>query len=508
MAKTHMIQFDQSQYKGLSNFSANVILQNCYPVADKGRSTFTLTPIPGSVALQELDNIVGTGCRGMYRSSTGSVEDAYIGTVYAVYGNSVIRYSPRKTITVIGTINSGNTSSICTFAENQAQTDTDTYVYVCDGQTIYKFNGKATDAAIASTWEELGNLPHRPDSATAYVTPAYISWIDYRLIMCGKDTNAWFFTDTGTDTFKETNVYFGESRNDRTVRVTEFGGNVWSFGTFSYDIFSRTGNRLKPYSSPKSATGKIGLASGDSLSIIDDYMFWLGSGDTSTNGIYMATKTGGITRISDDGIEEIIRHWKYQGYARGFSYSDKGNLFYFITSEADNMTLGYNASTKKWFSCGTGDNGQISYWDVSHVCYGYDNEIYFGSRTSNAICKFDRDICIDYMGRPITRLWQSPVYIDNLKNFKIVKLVIDVESGISTSYIEPCKLFIQLSWTGGTSWPTERIDKELGVKGKYGQTVAIHGGGVGKNLCIRVGTSDHVPIKMYQIRMDIEELAR
>lgn len=507
MAKTHMIQFDQSQYKGLSNFSSNVVLQNCYPVADRGRSSFTLTPIPGSVALTEIDDIIGTGCRGMYRSSTGASEDAYVGTVYAVYGNSVIRYSPRKTLTVIGTINSGNLSTICTFAENQAQTDSDTFIYVCDGQTIYKFNGKSSDADISSTWQELGNIPHRPDSTTAYVTPAYISWIDYRLIMCGKDTNAWFYTETGTDEFRETNVYFGESRNDKTIRVTEFGGNVWSFGSFSYDIFSRTGNRNNPYASPKSSTGKIGLASGDSLAVLDDYMFWMGSGNTSTNGIYMATKTGAISRISDDGIEEIIRNWQYQNYTRGFAFSDKGNLFYFLTSEADDMTLGYNITTQKWFSCGTGTTGDISYWDVSHVCYGYDNEIYFGSRTSNNICKFDRSIAIDYMNRPITRLWQSPVYIDNLKNFKVKKLIIDLEAGTSTSYTDPSKIFIQLSWDGGETWK-ERIDKEIGVKGDYKRTIQVTGGGTGKNLCIRIGTSDHVPIKLYQIRMDIEELAR
>lgn len=507
MAKTHMIQFDQSMYKGLSNYSANVIVQNWYPVEDKGRSSYTLTPIPGSRVVKSLTGITGTGCRGMYRSSTGSPEDAYVGTVYAVYGNSVIRYSPRGKMTVIGTVNSGNISTLCTFTENQAQTDSDTWIYMCDGQTIYKFNAKAEDDTIASTWRELGNLPHRPDSATAYVTPAYISWIDYRLIMCGKNTNAWFYTDTGTDIFKETNVYFGESRNDKTVRVTEFGGNIWSFGSFSYDIFSRTGNRTNPYASPKSATGKIGLASGDSLAILDDYMFWLGAGDTSTNGIYMATKTGGITRISDDGIEEILRGWKYQNYTRGFAYSDKGNLFYFITSEADNKTLGYNLTTKKWFSCGSGDNGDLSYWDVSFVCYGYNNEIYYGSRTSNEICKFDRTICVDYRNRPITRLWQSPVYIDNLKNFKINQLLLDIEAGLSPSYSTESFIFIQLSWDGGRTW-RERIDKGLGTMGDYLKTVAIRGCGLGKNLCIRIGTSDHTPIKLYQMRMDIEELAR
>lgn len=508
MAKSHMIQFDQSQYKGLSNYSANVVLQNMYPVADKtGRSSFTLTPIAGSSVIANITGVIGTGCRGTFRSTTGSPEDGYTGTVYAVFGNTVFRYTVRDTLVPVGTFNSSNVAGICTFAENQAQTDTDTFIYVCDQQTIYKFSAKASDSTIASTWKELGNLPHRPDSTTAYATPAYISWIDYRLIMTAKDSNAWFYTETGTDTFKETNVYFGESRNDKTQRVTEFGGNVWSFGTFSYDVFSRTNNRLNPYSSPKSATGRIGLASAESLAILDDVMLWMGSGDTGTNGVYMASKGGNIQRISDDGVEEIIRNWKYQNYTRGFAFSDKGNLFYFLTSEHDRMTLGYNITNGKWFQCGTGNTGDISYWDVANVIYGYNNEIYFGSRTQNVLCKFDRSIARDYLNRPITRLWQSPVYIDNLKNFKIKKIIVDIEAGTSLSYTDPSKIFIQLSWNGGETW-MERVDKEIGVKGDYRRQIALNGGGLGRNLVMRIGSSDQVPIKMYQVRLDIEELAR
>lgn len=506
--KTQIIDFDQSLYKSISSYSTNTILQNCYPVPDNsGRSKWILKPISGSKVIKSVTNITGTGCRGMYRSTTGSPQDGYSGTIYAVFGNTLFRYTVRGTIVVVGTFNSSNISGMCTFAENQAQTDTDTYIYVCDRQTIYKFKAKATDDTVASTWMELGNLPHRPDSPTSYATPAYISWDNYRLIMTAKDSNAWFYTDTGTDTFKETNVYFGESRNDATQRVTEFAGNIWSFGTFSYDIFSRTGNRSNPYSSPKSASGRIGLASPESLAILDDVMVWLGSGDTGTNGIYLATKGGQVKRVSDDGIEEIIKKWKYQSTTYGFTYSDKGNLFYFITSVKDNMTIGYNITTNKWFQCGSTVNGKFNYWDVSNVIYGYNNEIYFGSKDTNDICKFDSADMIDYKGRPIARLWQSPIFIDNLKMFKVRKLVADIETGISTSYTDNDQVFIQLSWDGGITWGDRKM-KDIGKKGDYTKQVNVFSGGLGRNLVIRIGTSAHTPVNFFQLRMDIEELGR
>lgn len=508
MSKSIIIPLDQSTYKGQSSYSANTIVQNMYPVADRsGRSAFALKPLDGSTVLANIPGLSTTGCRGMYRSTTGSPTDAYIGTIYAVFGNTLVRYTARGTVVTVGTFNSGDVSGLCTFAENQAQTDRDTYIYVCDRQSIYRFSAKATDAEVALTFRELGNLPHRPDSPTEYAIPAYISWDNYRLLMSAKDSNAWFYTDTGTDTFKETNVYFGESRNDKTQRVTEFGGNVWSFGTFSYDIFSRTGNRLNPYSAPKSASGKVGLASPESLAILDDVMLWMGSGDTGTNGVYMASKGGAIKRVSDDGIEEIIKRWQYQSYTRGFAWSDKGNLFYVLTSEEDNASLGYNITTNKWFSCSTTEDGHVNFWDVNFVTYGYNNEIYFGSRTANSICKFDSNTCIDYAGRHVSRLWQSPIFIANLNKFRLKKFIVDLEVGLSTSYTDECKIFIQFSWDGGINW-RDRIDKELGKRGDYRKQVSLQGCGQGRDLVIRIGTSDPVPVVMYQVRLDIEELPR
>ena len=86
-------------------------------------------------------------------------------------------------------------------------------------------------------------------------------------------------------------------------------------------------------------------------------------------------------------------------------------------------------------------------------------------------------------------------------------MIIDVDTGTSESYTRDAKMWIQLSNDGGLTWK-ERVDRTLGVKGQYARTVQLVGGGTPKNLCIRRGTSDTIPLKFYQIRLDVEELAR
>lgn len=506
--KSVTLTFDQSMHRGVSNYSANVRLVNCMSAADAGGRTPTaLVPVPGSTSVLGANPSVGVGCRGSFRASTGPASSGGLSTLYLVFGNTVFRYTRAGTLAKVGTFNSSAVSGSCTFAENQAQTSKDTWIYVCDQQTVYKFKAKDEDADVQQSWQELPNLPHLPDG-TAQVTPSYIAWSDYRLVIAAKDTNAWFYSETGTDTFKDTNVYFGESSADRTIRVVAHGGALWSFGAYSYDIFTRTGNRQNPYSNPKSASGRIGLASAESVAVVDDYLFWLGRGDSASNGVYMADRSGSIKRVSDAGLEEIIKGWRYQEQAYAFGYVDRGQIIYCLTSQADDMTLCYNQTTGRWHQASSSADGREHYWDVSYPQVGYaTDEIIFGSRAENTVCRFNRVLMLDYKGRPVTRVWQSPVYTMDLKRFRIVRMIIDVETGTSESYSRDAKMWVQLSGNGGATW-RERISRTLGTKGQYGHTVQVTGGGMPRDLVIRLGTSDPVALKMYQIRLDSEEMAR
>jgi hypothetical protein len=95
----------------------------------------------------------------------------------------------------------------------------------------------------------------------------------------------------------------------------------------------------------------------------------------------------------------------------------------------------------------------------------------------------------------------------DLKRFRIIRIIIDVDTGSSESYTRDAKMWIQLSNDGGQTWK-ERVDRTLGTKGQYSRQIQILGGGMPRDLCIRIGTSDPIPLKFYQLRLDVEEMAR
>lgn len=114
---------------------------------------------------------------------------------------------------------------------------------------------------------------------------------------------------------------------------------------------------------------------------------------------------------------------------------------------------------------------------------------------------------VDYAGRPITRIWQSPAMSANMKRFRFVRMAIDVETGTSESYNRDSSIWVQLSGDGGRTW-RERVDRTLGARGEYGRTVQVVGGMLTRSMCIRLGTSDLAPLRIYGIKLDIEEMAR
>lgn len=499
--KDVMVPFIRGMSQGLSTFSDDVQLVNYFNVGTPGeRSPAQLVDVAGSTKLHAIDASNGNGCRGLWASSTGAPSTGYMATLYGVWGDSLFRVSSNGTKTRIGTVN--NRINVVTFAENQDQTKNMTRGYVCDGTTVYTWDIKAEDSDVAATYAEIAALPEIAGDERAIAK--YITYNTYRLILTTDNSVQWYFTGPNDDEF--IGFESSESNPDKTVRAISFGGNIWVFSSYSYDIFSYTGAVNDPYDVASGATGKIGCANGDTVAVFGDNMFWLGQGESSNDSVYMATVGGAITEVSTPGIRTIIRGWQYKQYARGFAFNDRGLTFYALTSVNDKHTILYCLETKQWHRRSTAMNGALNYWDVVNVvnCYG---KIYFGTAKSNRLCVFDYSTITDHNGYPITRFWQSPIYIEGLDFFSLIELKIDTECGTNRSVTDNQQIYIQLSWDGGKTWG-ESILRSLGTVGDYARQVVINGCGAGRNLVMRIGTSATIPVSLYQIKMSINTAGR
>jgi hypothetical protein len=498
-----IVQFDKGLSKGLSTFSDNVRMVNWYNIPTPGaRSTHQLVSIPGGEELAAMSPAAGVGCRGLWAASTGPESTGFLSTVYGVFGNTLFRYSKNGTKTAIGTLSSSTRA--VSFAENQDQTLTQTRGFVCDGTSIYEWDLKAENANVATTFAEVSAIPFVNGSLTEKAICQYITYNTFRLILTAANSVQWYYSGINESDFANDAFESSESNPDKTVRVVSHGGNLWVLGAYSYDIFSYTGSATDPFDVGRGASGKIGCASGDSVAVHGDLLFWLGQGDNSNGCAYMADVAGTIRKITDPGIENVIRKWEYTETVQGFAFTERGNTFYAITSKFDNETLVFCVETGEWHTRSTSANGIPAYWDVNFVVNGYDGEVYYSSVSTNKLCKFVDNSGVDHLSYPITKIWQSPVYIANTDLFRLIQLTLDVETGIAPGEQQ---LYIQLSWDGGKVWG-ERIYRTLGKIGQYGKSVTVYGGGAGRNLVVRIGSSANLQFILYQMRMIIDKAGR
>lgn len=496
--KTEMIQFNRGLSQGLSTFSDNTKLVNLYPIASPGeRSETQLTSIFGTKSWQTLNPSNGAGCRGLFVASTGPLSTGHIAILYGVFGNTLYRLNKNGTHVAIGNVNAQ--SGQVSFAENQDQTSL-VYGYVCDGSTIYRFDLLAEDADLPASFVEIAELPEVVGGDRAVAK--YISYNGYRLILTTANSNQWYYTELNDD--KWAGFESSESNPDKTVRAINFGDNIFVLSSYSYDIFSKTGLADDPYDVGSGASGKIGCVSGDTVAVHGQYMFWLGQGDQASNQVYMATVNGQIASITSPSMQRVFAKWQYQAYATGFCYTDRGQTFYVLTSKNDDQSFAYCVETKQWHQLSTSNDGREHYWDIRNVIHAYGKH-FVGSYDSNIVSTIDHDV-IQNDSQFITRYWQSPIVIQNLSFFKINEMYIDAEPGTSTSLVIPARIFIQISWDGGKTW-SDRMVRSLGRQGQYDSAAMLRGGGAGKNLVLRIGTSESIPLTFYQIKM-IYEVAR
>ena len=475
-------------------------LLNWWPVPSvSGRSERSMRTVKGGTVTTATSALNGIGGRGSFISGTGPLSRGYQSSRYACFGDSVFRVTPANALVKIGNFNFINSSTV-SWCENQAQGESDVNIYVCDGAAIYRFDAKAEDADLPASWEEVSNLPRTAEDGDQYAHPVYLTWSDYRLIMTASNSSAWYYTETGTDEFKSTNAYFGESRNDKLQRVQEFAGNVWAFGRYSYDLFSWTGNRSNPYSSAKGLAGKIGLSAPDSLAFAGGNMLWVGGGLNGVDSVWMCAPGGQPTRVSNEDTDRIIGRWTNRSYARGYSLSVDGSEIYVLTSAADKYTMCYDVTNGVWFRAGETLEGRTVDWRISHPMQGYNGETLYLATDQNALCTLT-DRCVAHSGNPITRMVQTPQQINGGDHFGMEALYPDFEMGLGESVSDSCQAYVQWSWNAAKSFDERKVI-DLGIRGNYMAETGIFGGGMGRLLVIRIGTSDPVPVTLYAIRAE------
>lgn len=248
---------------------------------------------------------------------------------YFVARRNVYRFDGTAT-TLIGSIETSKGQ--CTLA-----TDDNGKVAVCDGVSLYHWNGESAFTKVA-TPTPVGSVTvidgfgvyHDPGTGQFYVSGL-------------NDLTTWDALDFAT----------AEQHPDPIVRVYADQGELWLYGEQTTEVWRNSGAQTFPFapnvSIPRGCLAPFSLASDDNTT------FCLGD-----DGLVYRFDGYRPARISTHEIEDLISKAPEREKAHAFIYTHRGHKFYTLTFPGY-ATVQYNIATGFWSRAKTWERDD---WEV------------------------------------------------------------------------------------------------------------------------------------------------
>jgi hypothetical protein len=294
-----------------------------------------LVNFPGFAGVMEFFTDAVEG-RGIFHSIRG-------GFILVVAAGAVFRINRfSETPTQIGTV--GSTTGEVTFAENLSS-----QICFTAGGTAYIYNYVSAPSAIGLA--VFNNVP-----VDTLFQPNYVTYQNtYFIFGNGLTTNngsQWvvFQQDTGTGIYDlawvqtlalQTKSDFAKA----AVRIPGKGNNLLVFGSTVAEIWNNIGG-LPVYQRNSSINIDFGTASVSTIAANDEVVAWLGINEQSTAAL-MAMKGGAASRISTDGLDNLLGLVNVPSSSTAFLFRQAGHDFYVLsfTDPSDNFTIMYDFTT-------------------------------------------------------------------------------------------------------------------------------------------------------------------
>lgn len=440
-------------------------------------------------------------CRGLYLSSTGTAPD-FAPRIYGVWGNTLYRFGTDNiTPYVIGYV-TDNGLPVSMTDNGQGR-----YFFIVDGMSAYSSlmadaDGLASLVVVA--------MPKMPLSVSP-IQPTHCGFIGQRIVVNGKGSSYFFYGDLtnpvtmdGGTVFQDGNFYSDESSGDIIKALGVVNGSFLTLGFRSYSLWSVTNNQDNPLSVTSGTSNAVGIEASYSLGIIDNMAFWLASSDVGGLGVYMLQNTT-LTRISTQGIDEVLMDISNRSTAQGYAYSLKGAIFYVLSFIGSNRTFVYEVTVNKWHERLSRDfaSGEWRAWPYNWIIQANGKMLAGVAFGASKFVELRDDVYTEYDGRQIVREGTSKVFFDDMLPVCIQELTIDMQVGetlVLTGQGSNPVIMLQISKDGGASWSSIST-RTIGKQGNYRKKVSWTGLGTAINWAFRVTLSDPVPCMLYQTKI-------
>lgn len=447
----------------------------------------------GTLSTKGDADIVGAtgGCRGLYTASTGEV--------FGCYGGQVFKINPDGSTDLSFSISDSPTK--VSMADNGRS------LVLVDGVTMYilDFDNPVVRSAV---------LPFDFPKKVAYSNKRIVCINNDETIDVIRNNNKFYWCDqstvleNGVDTWDSLSWASAETSADSILSMEVAQGQLWFFGTRSYEVWDIDENPDLPYRYVGGSSTDVGCRAIDSVYTISGRVFWLGSSASGENIVFMSDGYG-FKRISNHALESFLNKLGSSNTdAVAFAYQQEGHTFYCITFISGNRTYVYDVALNMWHERSTRDRltNVNNRWEVLFATSGF-GVVICGATNIPRVFTLDLYRYYDWDGRPIVRLHQSPIYFEDYRTLFHQEFQIDMATGVGTQQNTPVvsgiqnnqgsdpKIMLQYSDNSGYTWSSE-LWTPLGMTGEYLTRARWRRLGSARNRVYRVVVSDPVEVTM------------
>lgn len=492
----------------IANLSESI---NMYPETQgQGASADTmLRSICGTSVFAEIEG----HCRGLYEADKGL--DGFP-ILFAVYGPKLYAFVDGAPHEIYSNLTNYNTPvHMCqTGGKNP-------HLIVVDGANVI-----AVDTTLSV--EEMRvdirtiQLPYRVNSDSQRIVPTHCAYLYNYLIVNDSGTDAFYtsyqypfeVTDdldqidydifqVNTTQYKDYGfITYSEWSPDNTTALISNGTLLYTFGPKSSQIFTYNSDVDMPFVSPTNCANMIGIKAPDSLAIVGDYVFYLGSSAIGENGVYY-WRGNQLTRCSTPDVERLIQGFNAAQDARGQCWTENGHIFYALSFVDDDYTIVYDIMEDKWHRRSTKDKSTNTHhrWRPEFGIR-HNSDILFG--VDNYVVKMDIHKWTEHDGRPMIRMRKSGAMVSSFNQFIVdgIKLICNTGDFENANLLP--QIMMRYSDKGGY-WSNQEIGL-LGRQGEYGTEVEWFNLGIFTVANIEISCSDPVDFAIMAAKIQYKEI--
>lgn len=361
------------------------------------------------------------------------------GVPFVVSGTDVFRFNSTGVVVNLGTI--GGTDVV-----DMADNGTEVCIVTEDKGFIV--------TTTASSAAQITDVDFR--------TPESVTFQDGFFLFHEKDTDTIFRSEL-LDGFSYDALDFAtaEYKSDNLVKMFSDRDELLAMGVNTTEFWYDAGTDGLAFEPIQGKVWEVGCLARDSVKILDNTVFFLGSDDRGGRTVFKAGQ--GPRRISNHYVERRLDASDNPASARAFTFRIEGHAFYVLTIPSE-LTVVYDASNNLWYDW---DTEGVNDWSTIGFSNAH-NRRYTGDSTSNKIYTISLDVLTDdgnfFTSEAVSQKVDSPNNQLARHNF----FRIDMEAGVGLESGQGVDPMIELTWADEDG--ENFVDFKQMSMGKIGET--------------------------------------